>query len=256
MYVDVEDCSIERLWAFPAGAKLERLYAGHTDIGDLGPLSAAAALRQLDLDDCERLENIDAIAALPNLVRLSMANCIRLTDYASVAKCRGVTTLNLARSAWLRDLECVSQLTDLDELRLDETPVEDLTPLFALQNLRTLALAECPNIVDIRPLVKLARLESLALNECKGIEDFRPLGRLKRLMTLWLEGTLVTDLSFTIHLENLRLLDITYCDELTDISPLGEVVKRGCNVVVVARTPVAEQLQLLKEKYQRHESDR
>lgn len=102
-------------------------------------LKVAADLRSIKLSRLD-IENVDGLAAYPEITRLELVECTGVSNLDSLAK-----------------------LTSLTHLSISNMAVSDLSPLANLVNLEELAISFCP-VTDISPLANLPKLESLNIS--------------------------------------------------------------------------------------------
>ena len=100
-------------------------------------------------------------------------------------------------------------------------PVNDLSPIAGLLNLRRLYLIGTP-VSDLSPLRGLTNLTELHLNDTP-VSDILPVRGLTNLTHFSVHGTLVTDLSPIAGLINLTNLAFS-SENLSDISPLAGLI--------------------------------
>ena len=130
----------------------------------------------------------------------------------------------------IRDLTGLQFATNLEVLILgwwgSETggagnPVNDLSPIASLINLRKLYLIGTP-ISDLSPLRDLTNLTELRLNNTP-VSDISPVRGLTNLTRFSVHTTLVTDLSPVAGLINLKSFAFS-SENLSDISPLAGLI--------------------------------
>ena len=85
----------------------------------------------------------------------------------------------------INDISGIENLTNLQELNLNDNEISDISPLKDLNNLKYLYL-NSNKISDINPLTNLTRLESLNLGTNR-ISDIKPLSNLTNLNRLFLD---------------------------------------------------------------------
>ena len=138
--------------------------------------------------------------------------------------------LHRLTALWLPELTVpVGELTNLQLLSLDNTPVADLAPLHALANLQRLDLDNTP-VADLDPLASLSGLLTMSLNGTE-VADLAPLHALSNLELLYLNNTPVADLAPLHDLANLRWLSLNntpVSDE--QVSTLQAALPR-CNII-------------------------
>lgn len=112
----------------------------------------------------------------------------------------------------------LSEMSQLREILLIGTKVNDIKPLANLKDLETLGL-DGTAVTDISPVRSLIRLGTLGIRNTAVI-DFSPLANLKSARMLFLSGTRIADLS---HLANLaELTDLEINDTpITDLRPIA-----------------------------------
>ena len=118
------------------------------------------------------------------------------------------------------DVSPLAVLSSLEELKLGDTQVCDLTPLSGMTRLRTLWLDSTP-IRDLSALSRLTNLEGLHLDDTQ-VCDLTPLSRMTRLKTLTLHSTPVRDVSPLSALTNLEMLELA-STVVSDLSPLANL---------------------------------
>ena len=106
----------------------------------------------------------------------------------------------------INDLTPIAGLRRLEHLQLNGIPIEDLTFLKDLTQLRDLHLFAC-NITDITPLQNLTELVFLSL-EANRITDLRPLSNLTALEYLRLGHNFIVDISPLANLTQLKELHL------------------------------------------------
>jgi len=117
----------------------------------VGTINCRATLERtgivLSLRDSRQLTNLSALAGLP-ITQLNLAGCVEVVDISPLAK------------------------MPLENLILDDTIVEDLTPLQG-SPLKELSLNRCKNLRDLKP-IKDCPLELLSVTGCADNLDLRP----------------------------------------------------------------------------------
>jgi internalin A len=246
-WIGVSRVRMTRPWKVSPTSRLSSLDVASTECGDLSSLSDAAQLRSLDLSQCENITNLDPIGRMPNLRFLSLRGCKGLMSISGLASARRLARLEVDIGAPPLDLTDVAEITSLTDLTIGGEDLADLSPLSRLSALERLDIVGCIQVQDLRPLVPLKQLKCLILSGCEGITDFTPLGHMKQLVELWLDGTLVKDLSFVNELKDLRELDIAMCWDIEDLSPLVGLRRKGV-VVQLANDEFEERLAELEDE--------
>lgn len=121
------------------------------------------------------------------------------------------------------DLLKVAGLTGLQELRLSNTQVSEVTPLAGLTGLQTLELSST-QVSDVAPLAGLTGLQDLWLGGTQ-VRDVAPLAGLTGLQALSLAGTQVSDVAPIAGLTSLRILFLenTRIEDLTPLLDFGRL---------------------------------
>jgi internalin A len=115
------------------------------------------------------------------------------------------------------DLRPIAGLTNIKEIRLNNTQVKDLTPLAGLINLKRLRITNS-YITDLSPLSGLSNLEDLDLSE-NQIVDLSPLSGLSKLKKLTLTFNQIADLQPLAGLSNLQFLRLGN-NKISSLQPL------------------------------------
>ncbi|AAQ15503.1 leucine-rich repeat protein (LRRP), putative [Trypanosoma brucei brucei TREU927] len=224
------------------------------ELTDTTPLSNITSLEELSLRKCgNNLEGVGTLGKLPRLRSLYLG-LSRINDSTLYYIClsRSITSLNLASSWKLTDISHISKLTALEELNLRGCyPItsgwEALSELPRLRvlnlestrvttryggyyirrckSLVTLSLESC-DMTDASCLANIKTLEELHIGRCKELRwGFSPLFTLPRLRILNLICSLITDedLREIQPPHTIEELNLSYCEELNDITPLGRI---------------------------------
>ena len=115
----------------------------------------------------------------------------------------------------------VEEMERLDELRVSNRGIQDLTGLQFATNLRRLGLKD-NQISNLSPIAGLIQLRDLWL-ENTLVSDLSPVRGLENLTELGLDNTLISDLSPVRGLENLTHLWFNYI-QVSDLSPIAGLV--------------------------------
>ncbi len=140
------------------------------------------------------------------------------------------------------ELKVIGYCVNLKTLVLENTDIEDITPIASLKNLECLSLA-CNNIsdieairglanlkrlymghnmiVDIEPISELTHLERVSFRD-NEIVDITPLAKLDKITHLSLEQNEIQDISVLSQLVNLSSLDVSDND-ISDVCALESV---------------------------------
>eukprot|EP00164_Ancoracysta_twista_P016802 GFYU01028358.1.p1 GENE.GFYU01028358.1~~GFYU01028358.1.p1 ORF type:complete len:551 (-),score=35.44 GFYU01028358.1:153-1805(-) len=181
--------------------KVDTLNVSSCEVTDV---TALGKVRVLDLGST-RVTNVDALTEVQTLR-------IAGTPVRSVSALANVKHLDAGMSA----VEDVSGLHSVETLRLDtmremrwqERPIVDLSPLIHSRHLRQLSLSSNSWVTDTHLvcLGQIPSLESLDLCGCRNVKDVRPLRKLK-------------------------VLSLAHCVRVSDVSSLGRLehlILEGC----------------------------
>ena len=120
------------------------------------------------------------------------------------------------------DITGLEFATNLKVLYLSKNPITDLRPLANLTALRRLYLWDISSntpTLDLSPLASLINLEEISLENSK-VSDISPLSKLKKLSELHLSNNQIKDISPLAEMKELRILWIKG-NLITDYSPLA-----------------------------------
>ncbi|GAA4626359.1 NACHT domain-containing protein [Actinoallomurus vinaceus] len=189
---------------------LRTLHLAHLeDVTDLSPLRAQTALETLSLHDCSALTELDSLPLLDGLTGLEIPGssvdagldelvrrapklrALQLNHSPWVDDLRPLTRLDLTNlGLWgcrgITDFTPLAELSGLRFLDLEDTGIDDLTPLAGLVDLETFWLRHCGGVVDLTPLKGLRRLRELYIKDVAPGIDLAPLAGLRRL-TVYIE---------------------------------------------------------------------
>ena len=118
------------------------------------------------------------------------------------------------------NLQPLSDLTNLRQLTLVNTPVKDLAPLTNLTSLSRLILTDT-SVSDLTSLASLTKLKELNLQGSQ-VDSLTPLAGLTNLEELYIDATSDGDLIPLANLQNLKWLRIESTSE-TDLTPLAGI---------------------------------
>ena len=157
-------------------ADLSYLSISYSDIENLGGLENAVNLTTLDISGNSDLNNITALASMPQLTSLT-ANDDKISSITALSGLTDLSYLDLDDNKII-DISSLSKLTNLDYLSLDNNVISDVSPLSGLVNLESLYLDD--NIItDISSLKTLTKLTTFSAS---GDTDI-PLKEIEALVT-------------------------------------------------------------------------
>ncbi|URZ08380.1 leucine-rich repeat domain-containing protein [Clostridium felsineum] len=148
---------------------------------------------------------------------------VRYTNMASLDGIQYLTNLQELRLAndKLTDISAIKDLKNLKTLDLCNTPITDISPIKGLSSLTSLQLDNV-NITDITPIRNLTNLQNLSISRC-GLSNITALSDLKNLQSLNLGyNNNISNFSPLASLSNLSTLDLEYCN-FSDTAPLANL---------------------------------
>ncbi|MCO6011022.1 NACHT domain-containing protein [Actinoallomurus purpureus] len=169
--------------------QLHTLHVGHLeDVADFSPLGAQTSLEKLGLVDCTALTEVDSLPPLHGLRYLRLTeSSLRCGLDDLVGRAPQLRELHLNDSSWVKDLRPLTGLS-LTSLGLwGCTGVTDFTPLAELPGLDYLDL-EDTGIDDLSPLGRLHELQTIWLRNCTRVTDLTPLQGSRKLRQLYIKG--------------------------------------------------------------------
>jgi Leucine-rich repeat (LRR) protein len=138
-------------------------------------------------------------------------------------------------SAPLNDISPLTVLTNLRRLQLAATPAADFSPLVQLENLQSLNLAST-RLSDVAWVTGLEALQSLNLSRT-GVQNITPIKHLHYLQSLDLSFTVVSNIAGLESLRNLRTLNLSNLS-IRNISALSHL--RNLENLDLSRTQVSD----------------
>ena len=125
-----------------------------------------------------------------------------------------------AEEAQIENLTGLEYAHNLENLVIQNNPIQDLSPIANLTQLRYLSLAGFP-IKDLTFLSNLTQLQKITMVSCR-IRDLTPLANLTQLISLNIGGNWIVDISPIANLTRLEKLRIDG-NSIVDISPLANL---------------------------------
>ena len=139
-------------------------------------------------------------------------------DYTPISYCMNLEGLYITG---LYSIKLIENLTNLKELYLGGSSIQDLLPLTNLINLKMLDISiETKNI---EPIKYLTNLEDLTIYYIH-LSDISALSNLKNLKELNICQSNITDLEPIKELKNLEVLNLSKSRNLINISPLSDLI--------------------------------
>jgi hypothetical protein len=148
------------------------------------------------LSGCTRLQvlivwgSVTQLPALPMLRDLTVEQADRLCDLAPLGEAPMLTSLWLGHAKACTDLSPLAEASHLRDLDISGAErLVDLGPLASLGGLRLLTLAGASRLRDLGPVGSLRALVTLDLARCRAVDDLTPLRSLGNLRCLALDET-------------------------------------------------------------------
>ena len=195
---------------------LEKLTVQNQTLDSVSFLTGLPNLKELILTDCRfSAGELDTIAAIPALERLTLSNC-GLSTIAGLESAQKLTHLDLSNNT-IRNLTPLAGLTTLRSLNLGHNAVTVLDSLAELPELEELNV--CYNVVtSLSPIVFCSKLNTLIANN-NQLTSLAGLENLTALTVLNVNKNAISDVSVLSNCTALVELDIG-SNNVTDISAL------------------------------------
>ncbi len=157
----------------------------------------------------------------PHLELLIVLGANFIDGIESLTQLKGVILHNQI----LTDLSPLSSLSELTFLEIKTPKISELTPIENFTQLKSLHLHNCDSISSFSPINAISSLEILHIDglHFSNLANLDNLKQLKELKIL--NGGEITDLRPIIHFSNLEILDLSTCESISNINPLGNLNK-------------------------------
>lgn len=184
------------------------------DLMDYSPLMSLTNLEELYIQS-KQLKTLDFITVMPNLTYLRIEDS-QVNSLEVLNNCPNLTTVYFEGNYYIDDYSPIGNLSELQDLTLLVTDMEDTMPSF--ENLTKLTWLTVSKLEELDSLTGAVNLTTLYLDDCFA-QDLTPLADLPQLTYLSL-----VDCSFYTapYLEPLKNLPITYLD-LSDTYIFGNM---------------------------------
>jgi hypothetical protein len=178
----------------------------------------------LHLWDCPRIDNVEVVETMRNLVEVSFRDLPAVSDLRALGEATGIQTLNLNGFPAVSSLAFVRRLRRLRQLHLRHVDgITTLDALVGLDELNSLTVAACERLDDVEAVGTLSNLRTLML-AYTSMSTLPDLGGIPLLGTLRLTGNAeLTDIGGLRDLRRLRELTLLGCRRLEDLGPLAEL---------------------------------
>ena len=215
--VPAEAESLEDLSHF---THLKKLTITGRTIESLAFLTSMTQLEELTLSGCTLPDELETIAALPALKKLTLDNC-GLSSITKLEKAIGLTSLNVSSNA-IGDITVLANMPQLTVLNLSHNAVTDLKPLNGLSLLQELDVSY-NSLSSIAPAALCLELTRLDITH-NSVSDISPMKTLTKLTHFYAGHNALADVSVLAGCKELRELNISN-NVLADISALSVLTK-------------------------------
>ncbi len=201
-------------------------------------LNKILEIRDLNLNNNTKIQNLDPISKLSNLRTLDISNT-QITDIYPIRNLTKLHSLNASNSPInsvdalvysmelaildlsntpISTIQSLSNLNKLVILNLSNTQIEDLSALKEMKSLEDLKIRNI-RIADLDDIQPLTTLTYLDLSDNEQLHDLKALEQLIHLKVLYCNNTTIKDLRPLSSLTNLETL---YCEnaEITNLKGL------------------------------------
>lgn len=216
---------------------LEKLTVPDRKLDSLSILSTLEYLKELDLSGCRfPTGDMEILAALPNLEKLSMASC-GLSTIADLSGAVNLTHLDLSGNT-LRNLQPLTNMSNLQELQLQHNAVTSLSDLSVLTSLTKLDISY-NSVTDLSPLFVCEKLSWLGvsnnqISKLDGMEVFTAMTHLD------LSHNQLTEVAALKSLTALTELNISYnkLEYIHQLSELTNLANLNCSNNEIYHLPI------------------
>lgn len=200
---------------------LEKLTASEYSFPSLRFLSNLTYVQELALHDCRfPIEDMEVIAGLPMLKRLTLSDC-GLSTVAGLENAQNLSYLDLSSNT-IRNLDPVSGLISLQELYLQHNAMTNLNALSSLSALNTLDVSY-NSLQSIAPIATCLNLSRLDVSN-NALTNLGAVDNLPEIAYLDASHNELNDVAVLESCSNLAEVNIAN-NALTDISALGKLSK-------------------------------
>jgi Leucine-rich repeat (LRR) protein len=188
-----------------------------------GLSSRMTNLKRLQLISCHSLCSCHGVGDLVALEELDLSECDELEELPDLGRIKHLLKLNISGCKLITVVPGFGGLVSLQEFRADYCDrLAELPKLYKLVNLQRLSTEKCPSLKAIPGLSDLVALEDLSADS-GGLERCHDLRKLTKLETVWVFGWGAQGLPCLADLVNLKCLVISFARELTGLSDLTSI---------------------------------
>lgn len=207
-------------------------------VSDITELADHANIVNLHLRNCSSIQSFLPITKLP-LTRLDLSGCVQITDASWLSSLVKLKYLDMSGCSGVDDFSFLSDLKSLGMLYLRQTKVKALPK--PPESLKVIDLSGCENIFDVTWLngANLSRLSldgasakciqsvdlaevsisNFSINGIKGLTALPALPKTCSILSAMANRSL-TDISVLSGNKGLWMIDLEYCENILDYSPL------------------------------------
>ncbi|WP_226670850.1 leucine-rich repeat domain-containing protein [Metabacillus litoralis] len=203
--------------------KLDSIYLYESEVSDLTGLEYAVNLFDFNVSDNMEELDLTPLKNLKNLYSVYITNT-SIKDYAIFKDMKNIRSLSIDNNN-LKDLSFLSGMKQLEDVMLMNNDISDITVLSGLTKLAFVNLAN-NQITDIGPL--LSSKDEMYTLDLSGnpIKDISSLSQFENLFDLYLDETLIADLTPLLELyslESVSLYNIPSLDLQNNVTNQGVI---------------------------------
>ncbi len=168
--------------------KLERVWLNGLPLSDLTCFSGTTVMGILELIGMDQLTSLSGLENRPLLNSVSLNNCTQLRDLSALSTCVGLQELRI-RDCPVQDLSFLEGVKALKRLNMEQiSTLRSFRGLEGHGSLQGVDAHNLPNLTDISALSSCSDLRSLTLSGCFALQDVTVVTELSRLRDLQLYG--------------------------------------------------------------------
>ncbi|MBR2604946.1 MAG: hypothetical protein IKE11_04555 [Clostridia bacterium] len=182
--------------------RLERVRLSDLAVTDLSCLSGAIQLKEVELNELERLTSLDGLDDHRDLQRIWIDNCFSLSNIDALTGCSSLSDVEVYDGR-ISDLSGLAGALSLHKLQLGS--MGTLRSFHGLEehvNLKTIDVDDLQGLTDISALESCTALSSLHMYEVFSLGDISPVVKLPKLRDLQIYGSQLDDVDFLWDIEN------------------------------------------------------